>query len=232
MNDLMLNDSWSVGDVATLVELKPFMHTEEWEAFYYRSGEEREVLISRWDAPTQATLQDTSLIKNDQSFVHGLNWNLKNLNTHFGRTRERLYQIAETVRNCAKDAQHDLSLEECFEYVRYEVIFKPWNDMVLRKQNTVKTLQGVYPQAEFRKMAGVMGHNYSVDYEAYLDGKLQYALQVKPTSYNGDATHIKHAQQANKRINQLYTARFGVPVYLVISDEKGEILHSEIPENL
>ncbi len=203
---------------------------EEWEAFYYRSGEEREVLISRWDAPTQAFLQDTSLIKKDNAFVQELNWNLKNLNTHFGRTRERLYQKAEILHNYVKDAGNDLSLEDCFEFVRFHVIYKPWNMMVTRKQSTIKTLQAQYPQVDFRKMTSVMGHNYAVDFEAYVDGTLRFALQVKPTCYTGNATYIQNAQQANKHINQLYTARFGVPVYEIVSDEQGEILKSGIPQ--
>ena len=40
-NKLMLNDPWSVGYVSSLIETKEWQTKEEWENFYYNSGEER-----------------------------------------------------------------------------------------------------------------------------------------------------------------------------------------------
>lgn len=231
-NELMLNDPWSVGYVTTLIELKPFTEKEEWEAFYYRSGEEREVIISRWDEATQAILHDTQLIRKDATYVHGLSWNLKNLNTQFGRTRERLREKGEILYNHVKNNGHELTVEDCVECVRYRVICETWNGVIVRERNTVKTLQALYPQVDFRKVEGVIDHSYAVDYEAYVGGQLRYALQVKPKSYTGNATYLLHARQANSRKNQLYKARFGAPVYDIISDYKGNILNTEVLKNL
>lgn len=231
-NSLMLNDPWSVGYVTTLIELKPFSEKEEWEAFYYRSGEEREVIISRWDADTQRTLQDSLLIKEDRNAVSSLSWNLRSLNTQFGRTRERLHKKGEILYNHLKGNGYGLTLDDCVECVRFRVIGETWNGVVLRERNTIKTLQGLYPQVDFRRVPGELDHSYAVDYEAYMGGQLRYALQVKPKSYTGNATYLLNARQANSRKNQLYKARFGAPVYNIIADHKGNILNSEVLLNL
>lgn len=230
--DLRLGDPWSVGNVATLVELKTFAAKEEWEAFYYRSGEERETLISRWDVSSQGTLQNDLLPKYDKDCIYSLNWNLRNLNTQFGRSRERLLQKAGLLYNEVKDNGHNLSLEDCFQCVRYRVIGEAWNNVLVRERNTAKTLQALFPQVEFRKVSGGIEQAYAVDYEAYANGQLQYALQVKPEVFTGNATYILNARQTVSRKHQLYLARFGAPVYNIISDYDGNIISTEELEKL
>ncbi|WP_162051457.1 hypothetical protein [Pontibacter pamirensis] len=231
-NELMLGDPWSVGHLTTLIELKTFKLKEDWENFYYQSGEERERLLLRWDAPTQAMLQNESLIRTDRDFVHGLSWNLKNLNTQFGRTRERLYLKGETLYNYVRGKGYGLSVEECFECVRFRVVCETWNRVVERERNTIKKLQAMFPHTVFQEVPGEVYHIYAIDYEAYVDGKLRYALQVKPESYTGNTTYLSNARQANSRKNQLYVARFGAPVYEIISDNEGNILHTDVLKDL
>ena len=52
-NNLMLNDPWSVGYVTTLVEMKPFSKKEEWERFYYETGEKRNSQINKFSFELQ-----------------------------------------------------------------------------------------------------------------------------------------------------------------------------------
>ena len=231
-NELMLNDPWSVGNLNTLIELKAFKVKEEWEAFYYQSGEERENLLQRWDASTQAMLQNESLIRTDREFVHGLSWNLKNLNTQFGRTRERLYHKGEILHNHVRDNGFGLTVEECFQCARFRVVCETWNKVLARERSTIKTLQTMFPHVVFQEVPDQVYHTYAIDYEAYVDGELRYALQVKPESYTGNTTYLVNARQANSRKNQLYKARFGAPVYEVISDHEGRVLNTEVLENL
>ncbi|GAB3530893.1 hypothetical protein GCM10027443_12280 [Pontibacter brevis] len=231
-NELMLGDPWSVGHLTTLIELKTFKTKEEWETFYYQSGEERGRLLQRWDAPTQSMLQNELLIKTNPDFVHDLSWNLKNLNTQFGRTQERLYRKGEILYNHVRDNGYGLSVEECFQCVRFRVICETWNRVVEREKNTIRTLQNMFPHVVFQEVSEEMYHTYAVDYEAYVDGELRYALQVKPESYTGNTTYLLNARQANSRKNQLYTARFGAPVYEVISDHDGNILYPDVLKNL
>lgn len=230
--ELMLNEPWSVGNLTTLIELKTFKTKEEWEAFYYQSGEEREILLRKWDAPTQAMLQNESLIRTDRDIIHNLSWNLENLNTQFGRTRESLYHKGELLYNHVRNNGHDLSVEECFQCVRYRVVCETWNKVVERERNTIRTLQSMFPHVVFQEVPGEVYHTYAIDYEAYVDGELRYALQVKPQSYTGNTTYLMNARQANNRKNQLYKLRFGAPVYEIISDDDGNILHTDVLENL
>lgn len=228
----MLHDPWSVGHLATLIELKAFKTKEEWEVFYYQSGEQRESLLLRWDAPTQAMLQNESLIRTDRDFVYGLSWNLKNLNTQFGRTRERLYHKGEILYGHVRDNGYGLSLEECFQCVRFRVICETWNKAVEREKNTIKTLQAMFPHVVFQEVPDEVYHTYAIDFEAYVDGELRYALQVRPESYTDNTTYLTNARQANSRKNQLYKARFGAPVYEIISDYEGNILYPDVLQNL
>ncbi|MEZ4792446.1 MAG: hypothetical protein R2783_02950 [Gelidibacter sp.] len=56
-NDLMLNDPWSVGYVTTLIELKTFNGKDDWESFYYQSGEERNSKITELSIEHQNKIQ-------------------------------------------------------------------------------------------------------------------------------------------------------------------------------
>jgi hypothetical protein len=112
------------------------------------------------------------------------------------------------------------------------VIGEAWNNMLVRERNTAKTLQALFPQVEFRKVSGGIEQAYAVDYEAYTNGQLQYALQVKPEVFTGNATYLLNARQTVGRKHQLYQARFGAPVYSIISDYDGNIISTEVLEKL
>lgn len=69
-NSLMLNDPWSVGYVSTLIELQSWQSKEEWEEFYYRSGEQRQALLG----DNRDSLDNFSLIRTDREAVNKLSW--------------------------------------------------------------------------------------------------------------------------------------------------------------
>ena len=92
-NSLMLNDPWSVGYVSTLIELQSWQSKEEWEEFYYRSGEQRQALLG----DNRDLLDNFSLIRTNREAVNKHPWDVKNLNTQYGRTREDLKRKAEEL---------------------------------------------------------------------------------------------------------------------------------------
>src|SRR5438045_2021090 len=96
-NNLMLNDPWSVGYVTTLIELVPFEKKEHWENFYYESGKEREKLVSGLDETTQNIVNDESLIRVNKSVVNQLSGELRNMNTQYGRIKDRLYKKGQIL---------------------------------------------------------------------------------------------------------------------------------------
>jgi len=231
-NDLMLNDPWSVGYVTTLIAANDFPTKEEWENFYYESGISRNNSIANLNDENRELINDEQLVLKNGAKVKQLTWDLKNLNFQFGRTEEQLRKKGKILYEKVKDNGYGLTEEECFQCVRYRVICETWNGVVLREVNTIATLKRLLPQAVFEKVDGEFDHQYAVDYEVYKEGKLVYGLQVKPESYTRSTPYINKARYANQQKNAAYTAKFGVPVYDIISSTAGNIINSEIIKTL
>lgn len=227
-NDLMLNDPWSVGYVTTIIEYKIFTNKEEWGELYYKTGEYRNKIIKENYEHYQEILNDESLVRTNKNKIHQLPKDISIINTAHGRTKEDLYEKAKILFDYLHSVGNDnLSLDECFECIRFRTICETWNGVILRERNTVKTLKAIYPLYTFNKVPAEMDHMYAVDYQVFKDGHLILALQIKPKSYLGTAPYIVKARNANKKKNELYYQKFGVRVMDVISKTNGEILNME-----
>jgi len=223
-NYLMLNDPWSVGYVSSLIESKEWQTKEEWENFYYQSGETRKKLLGS-QAPI---LEDFSLVRTNPSKVKYLPWETKNMNTMYGRTREDLQKKADVLREYMLTKHISLTEEEAFECVRFRTICETWNGIIIREQNTINTLQKLFSQLSFIKSDGEKDHSYAVDYEIFKNGKLICAIQIKPKTYLSKVPYVQKARYANLHKYESYFQRYGVPVFEIISTSKGEILNSEV----
>jgi hypothetical protein len=166
-NSLMLNDPWSVGYVTTLIELVSFTEKEEWENFYYESGQQREKLIEKLNVENQNIINDETLIRINRNIVNQLSWDLKNINTQYGRTKDSLHRKAQLLFEKVKNDIVGITLDECFECVRFRVICETWNGVIIRERNTVQNLLKQFPNTDFRKVNGEMDHTFAVDYELY-----------------------------------------------------------------
>lgn len=228
-NDLMLNDPWSVGYVSTLIETKNWTSKEEWEETYYASGAVRNKLIeenAQRLGYTKEFFNDTT-VPHDKSKYRTLSWDVKNLNTQKGRTREDFRIKGQILYEAVKDNGYGLTLDECIECVRFRVICETWNGIIIRENNTVKTLQNLFPNLTFVKAEGELDHTYAVDFQVFKSGKLLCAIQIKPKTYLSNAPYIVKAQTANAHKYAAYTEKFGVPVITVISSGRGEILNPD-----
>lgn len=231
-NDLMLNDPWSVGYLTSLIVIEEFATKEDWELFYYASGEKRNHQVQHLNDEQRALVNDEQLVLKNGASIRKLSWDLKNLNFQFGRTEEQLYRKGELLYGVVKNNGYDLTVEDCFQCVRFRVICETWNGVVVREVNTIATLKRLLPQADFRKVEGEFDHKYAVDYEVFKNDHLVYGLQIKPESYTRNAPYINKARFANQQKNQRYRAQFGVPVYDIIAGSRGNILNQEILKNL
>jgi len=231
-NSLMLNDPWSVGYVSTLIELQEWKTKEDWEAFYYQSGEERKKNISDFPIETRNIVENFELIRKDRSKVESLSWDVKNINKQYGRTQDDFLLKAKVLFDAVKNNGLNLTLEECYECIRFRVICETWNGIIIRENNTISNLSKLFPLFKFKKVSGEIDHKFAVDFEVYKDDKLVCAIQVKPESYLWNAPYISKARQANNAKNLSYSTLFNVPVWNVIADSKGNIKNSEIFENL
>lgn len=184
-NELMLNDPWSVGYVSTLIEAANWKNKEEWEQTYYASGENRNKYIEQNAARLGHTLEyfnDVTVPYNKTNY-YALSWDIKNVNTQRGRTKEDFAAKGKILYEAVKNNGYGLTLEECIECVRFRVICETWNGIILRENNTVATLQRMFPNLKFVKAEGEMDHTYAVDFQVYKDEKLVCAIQIKPKSY-------------------------------------------------
>ena len=233
-NELMLNDPWSVGYVSTLIEAANWKNKEEWEETYYASGKVRNDIIDK-NADrlgyTRDFFNDTT-IPHNKSKYYALSWDIKNINTQKGRTKEDLRDKGLILYNAVKNNGYGLTLEECVECVRFRVICETWNGIILRENNTIETLQGIFPGLTFEKTNGEMDHTYAVDFQVYKVGKLICAIQVKPKSYTQNAPYIIKARNANSKKYAAYKEKYGVSVLTVISKGNGEIINTEVIDKI
>jgi len=227
-NDLMLNDPWSVGYVTTLIEMETFNDKEQWESYYYESGERRNSEISKLSNELKEKINDEQLVLKNKREIYNMSWDLKNLNFNFGRTRQQIANKGAILFQHAKSRGISITEEECVEAVRFRTICQTWNGVVIREKNTIRTLKSKFPNVDYVSTNGDFDYKYAVDYELKFSDNLICGIQIKPKSYLGNAPYLKKAQSANTRKNQEYKNEFGKPVFNVISKTNGEIINNEV----
>ena len=227
-NELRLNDPWSVGYVSTLISDKNFTNKEEWEKFYYRSGEKRNRSLSEIHTDISNILNNELLTTNDRNKIQNLDFQFKKLNYYFGRTTEQLNHKAKILHDEALQRKIEISLSECTEAVRFRVICQTWNGIIIREQNTISYISNKIQNLTYKNIKGSEDHRFAVDYEVYKDNLLLCGLQIKPESYNSDKVYVLRAKHANEMKNNNYTKVKNVPVITVISKYDGTIINKEV----
>ena len=230
-NQLRLNDPWSVGYVSSLIESQPFIKKEDWEAFYYKSGEERNKKLATVNFDLAEVLNNSILPLTHPVKVKRFLTEVKNLNYYYGRTPLQLAQKGEILFNHLAKSKWSLTADECAECVRYRVICETWNGIIIREQQAVRHLQKLFPKVEFRKTEGSFDHRYAVDYELFVQGQLICGIQIKPPSYAYQRPYLAKARQANQRKNEAYAAETGKPVLDVLFG-RGEVWNKEVVKEL
>ena len=227
-NELTLNSPWSVGYVSSLIESESFKSKEDWEAFYYRSGEERNALLAKESAPIRNFMNFHILKKTKPENIKKTPPKYKNLNFNYGRTKAQLAEKGAILFEKMQENNSNISLEECIESVRFRVICETWNGIMIREKNTIEVLQSKFPNLIFEKTSGEFDHRYAVDYQVFKFEKRLCGIQIKPKSYTFKTGYIQKAKAANRRKNELYSLEFKAPVLDVISKSSGEVLNDEV----
>ena len=227
-NELCLNDPWSVGYVSTLVEGHPFNTKEEWEDFYYQSGQKRESIINSLNEQSRQLLNDHTLKYNNPQQITSLDGRLKNLNFYYGRTSNQLKEKGTILHKAVSAKSINISEAECTECVRFRTICETWNGIIIRETNTVGHLKKIFPEVEFLKTEGAFDHQYAVDYELSHNGTMFCAIQIKPKSYTYNTAYVNKARESNARKNQLYVEKYHTHVIDIISRSNGEIENTKV----
>ncbi|MEZ4886148.1 MAG: MjaI family restriction endonuclease [Chitinophagales bacterium] len=223
-NELHLNDPWSVGYVATLIEEQTFAAKEDWQNYYYASGEKRQTGLLQLDTALQNTLQNSLLKYENPAAIYQIPLPHRQLNTQFGRTKADFEAKAKILQS---HCNIELTTEEALECVRFRVICETWNGIIVRERATVQTLQKHFPKIEFKVSDGVRDYQYAIDYELFLNGKLLGAIQIKPKSYQGNQSYLQKAKNANSRKHQAYFNTYNRNVRYIFANHRGEILNTD-----
>ncbi len=220
-NYLKLNSPWSIGYVTSLIESKIFKTKEDWEDFYFQSGAVRDNLISKLPQNEQAICNNHAKVDT----YNKLPTNIKNINTHNGRTKEQFKEKAKILyTHLLSIGINNISVDECYECIRFRVICETWNGVILREHKTIENLKTNYlRQIDFKKVSGEDDYKFAVDYELYKNGVLICAIQIKPISYTWNTPYINNARPANVKKNLDYTNLNKVPVFNIYSKRDGEI---------
>ncbi len=223
-NQLRLNDPWSVGYVSTLIEKQPFVAKEDWESYYYESGEKRQTALLQLDNSFQKVLNNDLLKRENPKAIQQIPFQYRQFNTQYGRTKADFEVKAKALQN---HCNIDLTLAEAVECVRFRVICETWNGIVIRERAAIQTLQKRFPQIEFRVSDGVRDYQYGIDYELFLNNQLLGAIQIKPPSYQHDKPYLQKAKLANQRKHQAYFHTYHRNVRYVYANHRGEILNTD-----
>lgn len=227
-NDLCLNDPWSVSYISTLIETQDFKNKEDWEQYYYDSGEERNKQLSKLSQEGQNILNNHVLKHTNPEIIDKIPWNIKNLNFQYGRTKTQMVEKGKILFDYVTAKCIDISLEECIECVRFRTICETWNGIIVRERNTIAHLKQVFPNLDFVKVPWDLDHKYWVDYEIKQSEKLACAIQIKPKSYTGNTPFLKKAQNSNRQKNEEYFKIYGKPVLYIFSQTNWTILNTDI----
>ena len=207
-NSLHLNSKWSIGCTSDLIQLKNWKSKEEWEEFYFNSGRERRQIIGpHHDVMDNFKLTWSQASKQDAEY--------QQMNYSHGRTPEDLMERARALYDAVKDYKSQLTLDECFECVKYRTIGQTWNGIVLAETTCISILSRRFPRFDYRKVSGKVDYDYEVDYEVFSYGNPIVGIQIKPTSYFGDAPYLISARQINAMKFAAYKRDTGRDVLIV-----------------
>lgn len=206
-NNMGLNHPSKVGMVSQLIQNKVFESKEDWANYYFESGRQR------WE----------DIMEKGPSAVYG---------GDYGRTREELIAIGEELYQGVLKQGNPLKLtkEECIDCVAYRVIGETYDGIILREENTIKTIQELFDNLfkdkhglVFKKTLGSEDAKYAVDYEVFSkQGNLILGLQIKPSSYRKPNRRVMgNIHEVNLSKNKLYFKEKGVGVEYVYSNTKG-----------
>ena len=234
-NIAKLNQTFVIGSLSNLFRASNARTMDDWENWYYQSGEERKQKLRALPAHKRAILENFNLpYEKGYALIHTLSEEELKINTHYGRTKEDLRQIASTFKkHLHKDIRFKhLKFDTIYDFVLLRVLDETFIGF-MREYNTIKQLRKDFPQFTFHEVSSELDAKYAIDCEAYIGEELQFAIQIKSSKYyDADKGFLTAVKKMNHNKNKMYTDEFGVPVYYVFSNEQGRIHNSDICDEI
>ncbi|MFT6808060.1 MAG: hypothetical protein ACJA01_001284 [Saprospiraceae bacterium] len=222
-NKCQVNHPWSIGYTSHLIARQPFTTLDNWVTYYFDSGDKRDILIDLLQEKEARLLLRTPDVPKILGKKHkSLEPTLKKLNLEYGRSWESIENRIRFFQKALKATSINFKHKVCTKIFLQRVIVDTWNGRV-REKNTITYLQCKFPELEYQESDAWSDFNYGIDFNVLEDGILIAAIQVKPLSYRGKKKYISAARKANKKKWMLFEKEKGASVFLILSNEKGEI---------
>ncbi len=223
-NRCKINHPWSIGYTSSLIKHSLYNSFSEWLTYYFESGEERDLLVDALhNYDHHHWLRQFEAVHDNLHVIYNLPKSIQTLNFEYGRSWEFIDLRVRYFLYHLKLSNIHISQRLGTKIFLQRVLIDTWNGHV-REYNTIQRLYLLYPQCAFKSSTPWSDFNHAIDYTIHCHNRLLGALQIKPASYRSNAVYVKKAQAINKKKNEKYSKRYGVPVWTIISNEDGTIL--------
>ena len=222
-NKCQVNHPWSIGYTSFLISQRTFLSFDDWVSHYFNTGDKRDILIDLLkEKDARLILRTPDVPKRLRCKYKSLDSSLKKLNLEYGRSWESTENRILFFKKALRERNINYTYQNCAKVFLQRVIIDTWNGRV-RETNTIDHLKEMFAKFEFQDSDAWSDFNYGIDFNILKDGNLIAAIQVKPLSYRGKTKYISAAKKANKKKWARFEKEKSTNVFLIISNEKGEI---------
>lgn len=222
-----LNSQFIWGNLSTIIQKGHPNSVEEWQKYYFYSGQLRQAHLKRLTEEKQKELSDYNGRFQYRKAT-------SKINLDFGRTREEFDQFVEYSyeKYIKKWYSLNLTLEDWREIVSIHIFQETFNGYY-REICVVKTLKERFPEYEINKVSGEVDFLYGIDFVFQQKDKLLLAIQIKPMSYfyglEKGLPHLIEAECINQnKQRKLYQLK-DIETSTIYS-ESGEVNEEKIEE--
>jgi len=222
-NRSQVNHPWSIGYTSYLIIEQSFSNFDDWVCHYFNTGDKRDILIdliAENDKRILLRMPDAPKIEFQKFKL--IDQSSKKLNLEYGRSWEAIEKRVIFFQKFLSANNVNLQYEDCAKLFLQRVIIDTWNGRA-RERNTISNLESKYPEFQFQDSNAWSDFNYGIDFNVLKEGRLIAALQIKPISYRGNKKYISAAKKANKIKWKQFEKEKGVNVFLILSNEEGDI---------
>jgi hypothetical protein len=234
-NELKLNHSWVIGSLGYLFKQSKALSWEEWQTFYFHSGNERNRLLANLNQEKQRILTDFTIPgERKYNSMNQLSAEEKRINTHYGRTADDLKRIGVYFYQelCKRGHKKFVTQSEVIDFAFIRAVDETFIGFQ-REIKTIESLKNMFPFLVFEDVPYQKDVEFAIDTEVIYNEKLVCAIQVKSLSYfNSQRSFIEGVKKMNHNKNDAYTKKYGVPVLYAYADANGTIHNDDLLKTL
>ncbi|MBI5916477.1 MAG: MjaI family restriction endonuclease [Bacteroidetes bacterium] len=142
----------------------------------------------------------------------------------------RLHEkITEVVIPEWQEAFHQLTLQDCIDYIHNLTINRTFDGYVREKSVVNDGLAQIYPAVRFEESPAELDHAGDIDYLGYV-GEKAFGIQIKPVTAKSNFGNYSASERMKASFRD-FEAEFGGSVFIVFSLD-GEIANKDVLKNI